>query len=79
MLPAIANGVAVACTRLYVMQVLPDKRGLRLIRDEQGWYDEIDIANLSPKEAEMARAAQHSTTDACPPPRLQTVIAGMLL
>lgn len=77
--PAMVDGNAVACSRLYVMQILPDKRGLRIKQDQQGWYSDVDLAKLLPAEAEIARAAMAATADACPPPRLVTTIEGLLL
>lgn len=77
--PAIVEGAPVACSRIYVMQVRPDKIGLRIRDDEQGWYNDIDMSRLLPKEVEQARTAMTATPDACPPPRIVTVLEGTLL
>jgi len=61
------------------MQVRPDKIGLRVRDDEQGWYNDIDMARLLPKEVEQVRAVMAATNNACPPPRMVTVIEGTLL
>ena len=68
-----------ACARVYVMQVRPDKIGLRVRDDEQGWYNDIDMARLLPKEVEQVRAVMAATNNVCPPPRMVTVIEGTLL
>lgn len=77
--PAVVDGTPVACTRVYVMQVRPDKVGLRVRDDEQGWYNDIDMARLLPKEVEQVRAVMAATNNTCPPPRMITVIEGALL
>ena len=53
--------------------------GFRIRDDEQGWYNDIDMSRLLPKEVEQARAAMVATPDACPPPRIVTVLEGTLL
>ena len=53
--------------------------GLHERMDEQGWANDVDMAKLSPREVQLVQAAVEATPDACPPPRLQTVIAGSLL
>lgn len=77
--PAVVDGTPVACARVYVMQVRPDKIGLRVRDDEQGWYNDIDMARLLPKEVEQVRAVMAATNNVCPPPRMVTVIEGTLL